>query len=471
MNPIGTHSRRAFLKTASGFAGLGAGGALGLQLAAMSAASSASAATDDYKAIVCIYLSGGLDNFHTLVPTDTASVAYLQQNRADLMPAASTLLPIATSSINGRTVAMHPALINLQSIYNAGRLAIVPNVGPLEEVVTREQLANRSKLAPMGAFSHNDGNSVWHTLGIEGARYGWGGRMMDMLTGGKNTAFTSILTGAFSPFGAGMATEQFRIYPDGIVENFAGIRANQSVYLGSPAGGDFARLIQTEQVSDHLLMKQYTNLTTRTYEGVNQIQAALDEVKNDLPIIQKPRPGNLKRTYEENLLIQQTRVVARMIKQRQKFNLKRQVFYLDLFGFDLHSGLNGQMQALLAQLDAAMGYLDDALGELGMRDKVLVFTTSEFGRSVASNIDGSDHGWGGVQFFMGGGIKGGRLLGELPVLSNNSPNLTAVSPGLIPDFAIEQSAVAIGKWFGVSDSDLSTVLPNRGRFGAPIQLT
>jgi uncharacterized protein (DUF1501 family) len=467
----GKHSRRAFLQTAAGFGALGAGGGLAMQLAAMAAASSARAATDDYKAIVCIYLGGGVDNFHTLVPTDSASVAELQKARADLLLPAASLLPISTGSSSGRTAALHPMLVNIQALYNAGRIGIVPNVGPLEERVTREQLANFSKRAPMGAFSHNDGTSVWHTLGLEGARYGWGGRMMDLLTGGKNVAFTSISTGLYNPFGSGQTTEQFRIYPDGIVENFAGARANQTAFLGAPGGSAAVQRIQTENVSHNLLMKQYVALSKRTFEGVTQIQAALDEVRNDLPIVPRPRPDDGSLSYKYNPLITQTRVVARMLKQRGKLGVTRQIFYLDLGGFDLHGGLKLGMNGLLSQFDAAMGYLDDALGQLGMRDRVLVFTTSEFGRTMASNGDGTDHGWGGVQFFMGGGIAGGKLYGELPILSANSPNLTAVSPSLIPDYAIEQSAAAIGKWFGVSETDLTTVLPNRGRFGAPIQLT
>lgn len=459
MTPIGNHSRRAFLKSAAGFAALGAGGPLAMQLASLASASEASAA-GGYKALVCVFLNGGNDNFNTLTPSDTANYNALAKLRPDFITPKAKLLSLNGATQNGLSVALHPDLINVRSIYNSGRLAILPNVGVLDEPITRAQIINQTKLQPSSVGSHNDSSSQWHTFGSEGTRHGWGGRMLDSLYGMKKSSFASISVGYFNPFGTGNNTEQFRVYPDGIVENFAGV--NKVAYLGSPVGAATVKKFVTESSSENLLRKQYTALTKRTFDGVNQLQSALNEVKNDF-LWSETRAGDPGELYRQNDLLYQMRVVARLIKQRAKLDVTRQVFFVELLGFDLHSGIAQQHAGLLRQADVALGYFDDCLGQMGMRDSVMTFTTSEFGRNLPQNGDGTDHGWGGVQFIMGGGVKGGKLYGALPEIGLNSQNFSPTTC-LIPTVASAQVVATIGKWFGVSPSTLSDFIPNLKNF-------
>ena len=86
------------------------------------------------------------------------------------------------------------------------------------------------------------------------------------------------------------------------------------------------------------------------------------------------------------------------------------------------------------------------------------FTASDFGRTI-TGTNGSDHGWGSMQFMLGGAVNGGRFYGSPPVIANNGPN-DAGQGRLIPSTSVDQYAATLGKWFGISDADLLAVLPN-----------
>ena len=100
-----------------------------------------------------------------------------------------------------------------------------------------------------------------------------------------------------------------------------------------------------------------------------------------------------------------------------------------------------------------------------MADRVTTFTGSDFGRTLVSNNDGSDHGWGGMQFVLGGSVLGRSFVGTASVLANNGPD--DVGQGrLLPAIAVDQYAATLASWFGVSASDQASVLPNLGNFSS-----
>ena len=105
----------------------------------------------------------------------------------------------------------------------------------------------------------------------------------------------------------------------------------------------------------------------------------------------------------------------------------------------------------------------DTTVELGISDKVTIFTGSDFGRSIVNNDNGSDHGWGGTQFVLGGAVKGKEFYGKSPVFANNGPD--DVGQGrLLPTTSVEQYAATLATWFGVSASDMPSVLPSINNF-------
>jgi len=171
-----------------------------------------------------------------------------------------------------------------------------------------------------------------------------------------------------------------------------------------------------------------------------------------------------------NSLADQLKMVARLIGARTGLGAKRQVFLVSLGGFDLHDNLISQHAGLLAKVSDAMTAFYDATVELGVAGNVTAFTASDFGRTLASNGDGSDHGWGSHHFMVGGSVKGAAFYGTPPPVSVGSTAAAQdqwhVGQGrLLPSTSVDQYAATLASWFGVADSELATILPNLRHFG------
>jgi uncharacterized protein (DUF1501 family) len=164
-----------------------------------------------------------------------------------------------------------------------------------------------------------------------------------------------------------------------------------------------------------------------------------------------------------NSLSAQLKMVARMIEQQATFGIKRQVFMVGMGGFDLHDFLPAQHPALLQKLSTAMKEFDDAMTALGRGPQVTTFTASDFGRTLTSNGDGSDHGWGSHHFVMGGAVAGGQFLGVAPEIGLTH-NQQVGSGRLLPSTSVDQMGAELAAWFGVSQTDVKTVLPNASNF-------
>ena len=152
-----------------------------------------------------------------------------------------------------------------------------------------------------------------------------------------------------------------------------------------------------------------------------------------------------------------------MIGARQALQAKRQVFFVSLGGFDLHDFLLTQHPGLLTQIGEGLKAFHAATLELGVASRVTTFTASDFGRTLSSNGDGSDHGWGSHHFILGGAVEGGRFHGRLPEMAVNGPD--DVGQGrLVPTTAVDQLAATLATWMGVGAGDLPLVVPNIGNY-------
>ena len=125
---------------------------------------------------------------------------------------------------------------------------------------------------------------------------------------------------------------------------------------------------------------------------------------------------------------------------------------------------------VLGKVSSAMTALYNATVELGVASKVTAFTASDFGRTLASNGDGSDHGWGSHHLMVGGAVKGKAFYGTAPPVSVGSTAAANdqwhVGQGrVLPSTSVDQYAATLAKWFGVADSELTGILPNLSRFG------
>ena len=442
-------SRREFLRRSAGFAALGSAAPFALNLAALGSAAAATA-TDDYKALVCVFLFGGNDCANTVIPFDPAEHAAYVRARPTIARGRDTLLPLGASARQGgRPFALPPELQPLAPLYAGGRLAVVGNVGPLRVPTSRSQYEARTVPLPPKLFSHNDQQSVWQADAPEGAAAGWGGRIADLLaaSNGKST-FTSLSIAGNAPWGTGRSVQAYQVGPGGPVA--VNVLADSSLF-GSTAAPALLRRVTTDSRT-HLLQDDYARLTARALAASSDLATAL----RGSPALQTGFP-------RDNALAAQLRLVARSIGARQALGARRQVFFVGLGGWDHHAFLLRSHAALLTQLGQALAAFDAALGELGVRNQVTTFTASDFGRALVSNGDGSDHGWGSHHLVLGGAVRGGEVYGRFPVVTTGTAE-DAGQGRLIPTTAVDQYAAAFGRWMGLSESQLDDVLPGLRQF-------
>ena len=460
-------SRRHFLRTASALSTMvpAAGSGLALNLATIGAAA-AQSAPGDYKALVCVFLYGGCDYANTVLATDPDSwAAYLAARSlppdpvALDLPGAATarsVLPLTNTNAaglnGGRAFAVHPNLQGFQSLYEAGRGAVVGNVGPLVVPLTKAQYSERSVPKPPALFSHNDQQSTWMAFAPEGARVGWGGRMGDLLAASNgDPVFTCISASGNSVFLSGEQTIQYQVGGNGPV----GINGITGTVFGNGGASVALRGIVTEERA-HLIEKEFNRVTSRSIQAGQKLADAMAV---------KPNAGFVTAFPTANTgLASQLRTVARIIAGSSITGANRQVFMVGVGGFDNHDGLNGALVNSMQTLSNGFQWFDGAMAELGLQDRVTTFTASDFGRTLTSNGDGSDHGWGGHHYVVGGAVRGRDVYGRFPVIGVNTSD--DVGQGrLLPGVSVDQYAATLGKWFGLSDQQLLDIMPNLKNFG------
>jgi uncharacterized protein (DUF1501 family) len=445
-------ARRAFLRRGAllGVAGTAAPWALNLSLIGDAAAASS---PTDYKALVCVFLYGGNDYGNTLVPVDTTHYnAYaairtgITLTQAELQP---TALTSATALPNGLQYALAPGLAGFKPLWDAGRLAIQLNVGTLVQPTTLAQYNARSVPLPPKLFSHNDQQSNWQSDLPEGASTGWGGRIGDlMLSGNGGSVFSCISITGNAVFLSGQSAVQYQLSSTGAVA----VNGIARTLFGSATAQAALRTLITPTRA-HLFEDEYTRITRRSIDSEAKVTQALAAL-----------PALTTAFDSTNSLASQLKMVARMIAARGTLGPTRQVFMVSLGGFDLHDNLLANHPGLLAKVADAMKSFHDATVELGVASQVTAFTASDFGRTLSSNGDGSDHGWGSHHFVLGGAVAGGRYFGTAPAVAVNGPD--DVGQGrLLPSTSVDQFGATLASWFGVSDSNLPLVVPNIGNFG------
>ena len=441
-------SRRAFLKRSGALGIVGAASPFVMNLAAIGEA--AASVNTDYKALVCIFLFGGNDYANTLPPYDQASYNAYQAQRSVLAylrsDLAATVLNPTTALPGGKQFALSPSLAPLLPLFNAGKMAPVLNVGTLIQPTTKAQYTAKSVPLPPKLFSHNDQQSFWQASSPEGANSGWGGRIGDLMQAGNgNATLTCINASGNAVFLTGRQAVQYSVGTAGPVP----LTANTSLF-GSAAASSALKALMTG-TNANLIANEHARVSKRSLDTYTQVATALTGA-----------PA-LTTAFPTSSLGNQLKIVANLISVSSQLGARRQVFFVSTGGFDLHDALVAQHPGLLANVAASAKAFYDATVELGISDKVTSFTGSDFGRTLLANTDGSDHGWGSMHFVTGGAVRGQQIYGTAPEYANNGPS--DVGQGrLLPGIAVDQYASTLASWFGVANSDMTTVLPNMGNY-------
>lgn len=442
-------ARRDFLRQASRLSAL-AGTPFAMNLLAAGAASAQTAG--DHKALVCIFLAGGNDQSNTVVPRSGTGYTSYQAARPSLALSAANLLAITPTGYSGNPLGLHPSLSALHPLFNQQRVALMANVGTLTAPITRAQWnAGRPSVSvPLQLFSHSDQQGAWQTgLPDRNSQTGWQGRMGDLLASAYNPG--SGVSIAMSVAGnnlmqAGNSTVQYQLTTDGAVR----VSALGGLY-GTSAGATAVRRLMTESRT-HLLENELTKISNRAIASEAVVSGALSGVSAGA-------------TFPATPLGRQLQMVARMIAARSALGQRRQMFFVQQGGYDFHDNLITEQSARLQELGDAMAAFYQATATLGVANQVTTFTASDFGRGLQHNGRGSDHGWGGHHFVMGGAVQGNRVYGQFPTVALGGPE-DAGQGRLIPTTSVDEYTATLARWFGVSLSNLPTVLPNISRFAS-----
>ncbi len=403
----------------------------------------------EYKALVCILLSGGNDSYNMIIPRSDNEYNEYAAARSNLAIPQDELLPITPNTSDGRQYGLHPKMTGLQNIFQQGNAAFVNNVGTLVEPVTKSTIESQSVSLPLGLLSHIDQAAHWQTaFPQERTSMGWGGKMADILKSmnSNDEVSMNISLGGNNIFQRGEEVSEFSINNDGGVSVFQ--YGSQEPFFD----------LMTDDISS-MTNKQYGDVFKDSYKGVLKRSIESNEFFNDAIADN----GDLNTQFSNTNISKDLRMVAQSIAARNTLGAKRQIYFVEMGGFDTHDDLGNQHANLLERLDTAMSEFYAATEELGVSDCVTTYTISDFARTLSSNGNGTDHAWGGNTIVMGGAVKGKEMYGEYPIIGLNT-DLELGGGVLLPTTAADQYFAEIALWFGVSPNDLSLVLPNIGNF-------
>jgi uncharacterized protein (DUF1501 family) len=342
----------------------------------------------------------------------------------------------------------------VQQLFQTGKAAVVTNVGPLLAPTTKAAYQAGSASLPPQLFSHNDQQDQWHSLrGRNVSKTGWAGRVADLVTSqvpNQQLAVNLSLAGN-TYFQAANTVSPYVMGTNGPVA-FQGF---------GTTGTNLARRQAVEAINNQtygtIYERAFAGVTRRAVTFADRVNAALNAA---LPLVALPNSNTGLSSLE-----QQLRTVAKLISQRDTLSMTRQIFFVSTGGFDSHDDQNNDQPGLLANISSALSRFYAATEELGVQNSVVTFTQSDFGRTLTSNGDGSDHAWGGQQLVVGGpaALLGQRIYGTYPTLAINGPD--DVGGGrLIPTTSSDQYAATLARWFGVTDAQMPQVAPSISNF-------
>lgn len=438
-------NRRQFLSTSSKV--ITAAATMPLLPRLMCSSALAQQPTSGYRAIVCLYLSGGNDGNNTLIPTDQYYADYVA-GRQGLSLSRSSLQALSKTS-SGRTFGLHPSLSNMASLYNRGYAGWLANTGPLATPSTKASLTQGSS-APLGLFSHQSQAIEWQSAITESASSsGWAGRLADRLASTMSDSSVPMIvsTAGWSLLGAGNTTSAAAL---GNGTNT--VQVLNGLQLLSP----YITQMSDTDASNHLLSK-IAGMQSGMLATTNALNRAVQV------------GGNFSTVFPSTSLGAQLEVIAKSINGHSAVGASRQIFYCQQLSYDTHTNQLNIQQSNLADLDASVAAFTSAMQEIGMFDNVVLFTMSDFARAQVPNTSGgTDHGWGNHHLIVGGAVKGGDVFGAFPSLVLGGDDDLKNTGLWIPTTSVSQYAATLSGWLGAQASDVSSVFPELANFTTPL---
>lgn len=411
----------------------------------------AQSAPPDYKALVCVFLSGGNDSHNMVVPLNGTDYAAYKSARGTLALPDLNGAMVNIVNTDGKPYGLNPGLLALQPLWNQGSLAILANAGMLVQPVTRTQFLANAVPVPTNLFSHSDQVQQIQTgIPSTSGGTGWGGRAADVI---KSFNGTTSFPSALSVSGPSLFCKGSVVQGASIVPGLGLDMYGMDIWPQAAASARKTGLQQILQFNSGLELIQVANNVRKDAVDMNSMLSSAG--------------ASLGTAFPGTGIGKQLQQVAQIIKLRTTTGMSRQVFFCTLDGFDTHSAQSWTQWDLLRQLAEGLAAFYNATTELGVADRVTSFTLSDFGRTLEVSGSGSDHGWGGHHLILGGAVQGGRIHGTFPTLSMGGPDDANTRGVLIPTTSIDQYGATLATWLGVPAAQLSTVFPNLSKFPNP----
>ncbi|WP_420452571.1 DUF1501 domain-containing protein [Ilumatobacter sp.] len=454
----GRHSRREFLRRSALVAGAGLAAPWALDLTGIAGSAPVADAATDYRALVCVFLHGGNDHDDTLVPNDPASYARYHAARPSIARPLDSVLSI--DPIGGfpgaSTFGFAPEMSALKRLFDRGDAAVVANVGTLVRPTDKARYRSRRDLPPQ-LFSHNDQQSYWQSSSPEGATTGWGGRLGDLLLDGNSShsTFTCVSVSGNAVLLTGREAFQYQVSSKGVT------RLRDDVFRTDAPVAGIREIMELGRASPYA--ESYVDVSRRALSAADDLGAAVASADAAFDLDRWFDTDSPNRALSS--LAKQLRMVAQLIVAgRDVLGLRRQVFFVSMGGFDSHSAMVDSHRPLLHALSEGVAGFHHATAAIGAQRHVTTFTASDFGRTLAGNGDGSDHGWGAHHFVVGGSVNGRRIVGRTPEVAIDGPD--DVGRGrLLPTTSVDQYAATMARWMGAGSGELAAIVPNISNFG------
>jgi uncharacterized protein (DUF1501 family) len=393
------------------------------------------------------------------------------------------------------------------------KIKIISNVGNLVEPLTKEDIASVHKEKPSYLFSHsNQRMQVDIGRADLDSGFGWAGRIADLWFGTeKYDAFPFGMNFSLRANGArmleGAKTRPYVVQPNPVAFNKMKLMPTGSTpwvqwdenlnrrsmyhYLNgaSPINPDDYSYAEYNnwkgyvpspldlrnripEASPNYLKRVYQKMGMNALRTNDAVLAALGEDLNftstdsyGQDLFTVPEEEVLGLTYNNfGSLIQNLETITKMMKVGVSKGYRRQIFLVQHGGFDTHGSQLEVHPRILRELSLGMAHFNSALEELGLSEKVVTYSTSDFGRTVSSNGDGTDHGWGGNQMIMGGGIDKSEIIGKLPSLAIGGADDYSEQGRIIPSIANIQIQAELAHWLGVESDYLTELFPHLPNF-------
>ena len=404
------------------------------------------------RTLVFIMLDGGNDSFNMLVPTSTKEYGDYKKSRQNLALPHRDLLPLdGFKDARGVSYGLHPSLSGVQNLFARKDLSFLANVGPLIEPVNKDAFFSGSARLPLGLMSHSDQFKHWQSARPgERVNRGWFGLMNDAApsSGRMSLIPMNISLAGSNIMQNGLQTSEYAITKDG--------SQGMTIY-----DDDTDLNLAIRRAFKRVVNKQYDDPFKQTYlESLRTAQEQHEQFGGAAEGIR------VRTRFSDTDLSQQLKMIARSIKAAPANGARKQTYFVRYIGWDHHDELLNNHARMLQVLSDALVEFQASLEELGVADDVVTFTGSDFGRTLTSNGNGTDHGWGGNTIVMGNPVAGGGILGKYPSLTLGN-NLDIGNGIFIPTTPVDALYAELALWFGVRPSGLRALFPNLNNFKSP----